>query len=154
MSKIDQVATSGGDSGFRGVTLQKDETSGSIISLTTSARRAEDRWDATTPSFVEFPHLENLTLYKCRYIENVHGSLVQLKHLKTLRLTRCNRLKSLPDAIGQLENLEEVIFNITFSCFSTMFRDFCLTHHILIPYSLTVSWISRILSRLLHFLTL
>ena len=109
--KIDQQDGAGGEersSLFRGVSLEKDETSRSVVALTTGTRRDEDRWDKTTPPFDAFPNLQMIDLYKCRYLESVHQSLVQLKQLKVLRLTRCSRLKSLPDNIGLLENLEEV----------------------------------------------
>lgn len=94
---------------FRGITVEEDEETGKVISLHSRSRLDSDRWHGTCmPSLALFPDLQNLELFKCRYISSIHDSLTHLKQLRVLKIIGCRRLQSIPESIDQLDQLEEV----------------------------------------------
>lgn len=101
----DEIVVSEGS--FTGFTAKQDGSDGPIYYLSSRARRDEDRWQEM-PSFDQFPSLQVIDLYKCRYVELLHESITNLKLLRSLRLVRCSQLKAIPANIGTLTHLEEV----------------------------------------------
>jgi hypothetical protein len=94
----------GGD--FKGFTIGRSEN-GIVVSLSSQSRRDPDRW-GIMPSVESFLDVQQIELYKCRYIESLHESISNCHNLRKLFLIRCSRLKSIPASIEQLESLQEV----------------------------------------------
>ena len=119
---LDQEEGSG-DTMLRGVTIQVEESSGTIVSVSTRTCPDQDRWrslsmplflqnhqdmDANTTSY-DFSTTQLLDLHNSRYIHNLQPTIhLQFPNLRQLLLTRCDRLQILPDSIGSLHFLQEV----------------------------------------------
>jgi hypothetical protein len=94
------------DGEFKGFTIGRTEC-GKVVSLSSQSRRDPDRWEIM-PSVESFPDVQQIDLYKCRYIQSLHESISDCHKLRSLSLIRCSRLKSIPASIRQLESLQEV----------------------------------------------
>ena len=114
---------------LKGMTVVVEDSSGTIISISTRGSPDKDRWKTTTmpplhlnstdepnsTTLLDFTTTQVLDLHNSRYINELHPMIhVQLPNLRQLLLTRCDRLQFLPESICSLQYLQEVCHTIDF----------------------------------------
>ena len=109
-----------GSDGMKGVTIIVEESSGTIISVSTRTCPDTERWKSmppltqgndndTTSTSYDFTTTQILDLHNSRYISELHPKIhTQLPNVRQLILTRCDRLELLPESICSLQHLQEV----------------------------------------------
>ncbi|KAM0035016.1 putative TIR domain, P-loop containing nucleoside triphosphate hydrolase [Helianthus debilis subsp. tardiflorus] len=62
----------------------------------------------STPDFDGLPSLQNLTLYECEELEEIHASLGKHKTLECVSVSKCDKLRMFPTIVqmGKLKSLE------------------------------------------------